>query len=199
MLNEAPPTSSARWCRASRDRSPSGPVDGDAPDTVRTSPQPAAASSRVRRIARRDPARHRAASTPAHHRGEIVALVDGVRFVDNSKAHATCMPRWRRSRGSRARLIAGGRARAWSLSPLRDRADRLAGVVALGESAPEIGATFDGLVPVPMRPRSRRRPWRRSRWRLGPGRSCSHRPAPAGTCSAITQNEATVSRRRRAR
>ena len=45
-------------------------------------------------------------------------------------------------------LIAGGRAKGVDLSPLRDRADRLAGVVALGESAREVGAAFDGLVPV---------------------------------------------------
>jgi UDP-N-acetylmuramoylalanine--D-glutamate ligase len=96
-----------------------------------------------------DAIRHGIASyTPAHHRGEVVALVDDVRFVDNSKAtnvHAA-LAAIEGVRG--AVLIAGGRAKGVDLSPLRAGADRLAGVVALGESAREVGATFDGLVPV---------------------------------------------------
>ena len=45
-------------------------------------------------------------------------------------------------------LIAGGRAKGADLSLLGSRADRLAGVVAIGESAEEIASVFGGLVPV---------------------------------------------------
>jgi UDP-N-acetylmuramoylalanine--D-glutamate ligase len=45
-------------------------------------------------------------------------------------------------------LIAGGRAKGVDLSPLRVRADRLVGVVAIGEAAPELASVFEGLVAV---------------------------------------------------
>ncbi|MGZ5213383.1 MAG: UDP-N-acetylmuramoyl-L-alanine--D-glutamate ligase [Actinomycetota bacterium] len=86
--------------------------------------------------------------TPPRHRGEVVAVVDGVRFVDNSKAtnvHAA-LAAIDGVRG--AVLIAGGRAKGVDLAPLRSRSDRLAGVVAIGESVSEIESVFDGLVPV---------------------------------------------------
>ncbi|MGZ4155509.1 MAG: UDP-N-acetylmuramoyl-L-alanine--D-glutamate ligase [Actinomycetota bacterium] len=89
-----------------------------------------------------------AAFVPPPHRGESVAMVDGVRFVDNSKAtnvHAALAALdavWD------AVLIAGGRAKGVDLSPLRSRADRLAGVVAIGESASDIEAIFRDVVPV---------------------------------------------------
>ena len=143
-------TSRARWCRASRDGSRSVPSTASAPGTGRTPPPPQ--PPRSRSASRPDAiGRGIASFTPAHHRGEVVALVDGVRFVDNSKAtnvHAALAA----LEGVRdAVLIAGGRAKGVDLSPLRDRADRLAGVVAIGESAREVGATFDGLVPVRLR------------------------------------------------
>jgi UDP-N-acetylmuramoylalanine--D-glutamate ligase len=86
--------------------------------------------------------------TPAHHRGEVVAIVDGVRFVDNSKATNVHAALAAIDGVSDAVLIAGGRAKGVDLSPLRSRSDRLAGVVAIGESASEIESVFDGLVPV---------------------------------------------------
>ena len=83
---------------------------------------------------------------PAEHRGEVVATVDGIRFVDNSKAtnvHAALAA----IAGVRdAVLIAGGRAKGADLTPLRAAADRLRAVVAIGEAAPRIAAVFEGAV-----------------------------------------------------
>jgi UDP-N-acetylmuramoylalanine--D-glutamate ligase len=85
---------------------------------------------------------------PERHRGESVAEADRVRFLDNSKAtnvHAAIAA----IDGVRdAVLIAGGRAKGQDLSLLATRASRLAGVVAVGESADVITETFDGLVVV---------------------------------------------------
>jgi UDP-N-acetylmuramoylalanine--D-glutamate ligase len=89
-----------------------------------------------------------AAFTPEHHRGETVAVVDGVRFVDNSKAtnpHATLAAV---GDASDVVLIAGGDAKGVDLAPLGSLAPRLAAVVALGASAAEVVAVFEGRVPV---------------------------------------------------
>jgi UDP-N-acetylmuramoylalanine--D-glutamate ligase len=89
-----------------------------------------------------------ASFVPAHHRGEIVAIVDGVRFVDNSKATNVHAALAAIDGVHDAVLIAGGRAKGVDLSPLRARADRLVGVVAIGEAAPEVASVFEGLVAV---------------------------------------------------
>jgi UDP-N-acetylmuramoylalanine--D-glutamate ligase len=89
-----------------------------------------------------------ASFTPAHHRGEVVALVDGVRFVDNSKATNVHAALAAIDGVEGAVLIAGGRAKGVDLSPLRSRADRIVAVVAIGESASEVASVFEGLVPV---------------------------------------------------
>lgn len=85
---------------------------------------------------------------PLPHRGEEVARVGGVRFVDDSKAtnvHAALHA----IRGRRGVvLIAGGMAKGVDLSPLAGAASSLVGVVAIGEAAPELARVFDGLVPV---------------------------------------------------
>jgi UDP-N-acetylmuramoylalanine--D-glutamate ligase len=85
---------------------------------------------------------------PAEHRGETVATVDGVSFIDDSKAtnvHAALAA----IDGVRdAVLIAGGTAKGVDLSALGTRADRLVAVVAIGESAPELVRIFRGLVPA---------------------------------------------------
>jgi UDP-N-acetylmuramoylalanine--D-glutamate ligase len=98
-----------------------------------------------------DPAAAAAALTsfvPAAHRGQLVATVDGVRFLDNSKAtnvHAASAA----IVGVRdAVLIAGGRAKGADLMPLRTLGDHLRAVVAIGESAPDLASVFDGIVPV---------------------------------------------------
>jgi UDP-N-acetylmuramoylalanine--D-glutamate ligase len=85
---------------------------------------------------------------PPAHRGEVVAEVDGVRFVDDSKAtnvHAAVAA----IRGVvDAVLIAGGRAKGVDLTPLRAEAGRLRAVVAIGEAAPDLVKAFDGLTPT---------------------------------------------------
>jgi UDP-N-acetylmuramoylalanine--D-glutamate ligase len=89
-----------------------------------------------------------AAFRPASHRGEEVAVVDGVRFVDDSKAtnvHAA-MAAIRTVQD--AVLIAGGRAKGVDLVPLREVADRLRAVVAIGEAATMIEDVFDGATPT---------------------------------------------------
>jgi UDP-N-acetylmuramoylalanine--D-glutamate ligase len=85
---------------------------------------------------------------PAHHRGELVATIAGVRFLDNSKATNVHAALAAIDGVDRAVLIAGGRAKGQDLSALATRADRLVAVVAIGESAPAVADTFEGLVPV---------------------------------------------------
>jgi UDP-N-acetylmuramoylalanine--D-glutamate ligase len=85
---------------------------------------------------------------PAHHRGEVVAVVGGVRFIDNSKAtnvHATLAAI---DGVADAVLVAGGDAKGQDLSALGSRAERLRAVVAIGASAGEVVAAFEGLRPV---------------------------------------------------
>ena len=106
--------------------------------------------ARVRCGARRDRARASPAFEPAPHRGEVVAAVDGVRFVDNSKAtnvHAALAA----IDGVRdAVLIAGGRAKGVDLSPLAHGAPP--GSPASSRSArppPSVAQVFEGRLPVP--------------------------------------------------
>jgi UDP-N-acetylmuramoylalanine--D-glutamate ligase len=85
---------------------------------------------------------------PAAHRGELVAMVEGVRFVDNSKAtnpHATVAAI---GDAEGVVLIAGGDAKGVDLSPLAAIADRLVGVVAIGAAAGQVRSVFEGRVPV---------------------------------------------------
>ena len=85
---------------------------------------------------------------PLGHRLETVATIDGVEYVDDSKAtnpHATLSA----LRGRRdVVLIAGGRSKGNDLSELRAAAPPVTAVVALGEAAEEVAAAFDGRVPV---------------------------------------------------
>jgi UDP-N-acetylmuramoylalanine--D-glutamate ligase len=89
-----------------------------------------------------------AAFVPGAHRGEIVAEVAGVRFIDNSKAtnvHAAIAAIAGIHDGV---LIAGGRAKGQDLEPLRTVADHLRAVIAIGESADSVEAAFGVRVPV---------------------------------------------------
>lgn len=85
---------------------------------------------------------------PLRHRLEVVAEVDGVAYVDDSKAtnpHATLAA----VRGLKdVVLIAGGRSKGMDLSTLAETVPPVMAVVALGEAAAEIEAVFGGLVPV---------------------------------------------------
>ena len=89
-----------------------------------------------------------AAFVPGHHRGELVATVEGVRFIDNSKATNVHAALAAIDSLPGAVLIAGGRAKGVDLSPLRTRADRLVAVVGIGESAQELVRVFNGSIPV---------------------------------------------------
>jgi len=85
---------------------------------------------------------------PAAHRGEVVATVEGVGFVDNSKAtnpHAAVAAI---GDADGVVLIAGGDAKGVDLSPLGSIAGRLAGVVTLGAAAAQVRSVFEGRVPV---------------------------------------------------
>ena len=89
-----------------------------------------------------------AAFRPAPHRGEVVATVDGVRFVDNSKATNVHAAAAAIDAAGDAVLIAGGRAKGVDLSPLRAHASHLRAVIAIGESASDVVAAFEGSVPT---------------------------------------------------
>jgi UDP-N-acetylmuramoylalanine--D-glutamate ligase len=76
------------------------------------------------------------------HRTTLVAEVNGVRYVDDSKAtnpHATL----RALAGyDRVVLIAGGRSKGMDLSPLAAEGARVAGVVVMGEAAGQLAGLF---------------------------------------------------------
>jgi UDP-N-acetylmuramoylalanine--D-glutamate ligase len=81
---------------------------------------------------------------PLPHRGEVVAEVDGVRFVNDSKAtnpHAALAS----IRGHHEPvLIAGGLSKGVDLSPLAEVASDLRGAVVLGEAADDLAGLLEG-------------------------------------------------------
>jgi UDP-N-acetylmuramoylalanine--D-glutamate ligase len=85
---------------------------------------------------------------PLPHRGTVVAEVDGVRFIDDSKAtnpHAALAA----VRGMhRIVLVAGGRSKGIDLSPLAEVTPQLTAAVVLGEAAGELEDLFRDRVPV---------------------------------------------------
>jgi len=85
---------------------------------------------------------------PAPHRGQVVAVVDGVPFIDDSKATNVHAALAAIDGVEDAVLIAGGRAKGVDLSPLARGADRLRAIVAMGEAAPELERVFEGVRPV---------------------------------------------------
>ncbi len=85
---------------------------------------------------------------PEAHRGEVVATVDGVRFVDNSKATNVHAAIAAIDQVQGAVLIAGGRAKGRICPGWRREQGRLSAVVAMGEAAADVARTFEGLVPV---------------------------------------------------
>jgi UDP-N-acetylmuramoylalanine--D-glutamate ligase len=82
------------------------------------------------------------------HRFQQVALINNVRYIDDSKAtnpHATLSA----VKGmSKVVLIAGGRSKGIDLSPLAGAVPPVTAVVALGEAAEALEGVFEGLVPV---------------------------------------------------
>ena len=124
-----------------------GPIDGERAG-YRADAAAAAAAALASGVEASAVAEGLAGYVPEHHRGETVADVDGVRFIDNSKAtnvHAALAA----LDGVRdAVLVAGGRAKGVDLSPLASRADRLRGAVVIGESANEIAVLLGDAVPV---------------------------------------------------
>lgn len=82
------------------------------------------------------------------HRVQLVARIDGVDYVDDSKAtnaHATASAL---DGFESVVLVAGGRDRSRDLDALRQHASHLRAVVAIGEAAPRVEAVFTGVVPV---------------------------------------------------
>ena len=84
----------------------------------------------------------------APHRGQIAAVVDGVTFIDDSKATNVHAALAAIDGVEDAVLIAGGMAKGVDLSPLATRAGRLRAVVAIGEGAADLVRVFDGVRPV---------------------------------------------------
>jgi UDP-N-acetylmuramoylalanine--D-glutamate ligase len=86
--------------------------------------------------------------TPLPHRMQLVATIDGVEFVDDSKAtnaHATASVL---GGLHDVVLLAGGLDRSRDLAALRAYADHLRVVVAIGDAAPTITDVFRDAVPV---------------------------------------------------
>ena len=126
---------------------PLGPVDGTRAG-YRQDAAAAAAAALAFGVAPEAVRRGLAGFVPGRHRGEVVAEIEGVRFVDDSKATNVHAALAALDGVERAVLIAGGRAKGQDLSALATRADRLVAVVSLGESGPDVAAVFRGLVPV---------------------------------------------------
>lgn len=82
------------------------------------------------------------------HRVQLVAEIDGVRYVDDSKAttpHATLAAI---AGFESVVLLAGGRNKGLDLRELRHAASRLRAVVAIGEAAADVVDAFGGTVPA---------------------------------------------------
>jgi UDP-N-acetylmuramoylalanine--D-glutamate ligase len=84
------------------------------------------------------------------HRVALVGEAGGVRWYDDSKATAPHATRAAVRGFDSVVLIAGGRNKGLDLTELRDVADRVRAVVAIGEAADDVAAAFDGLRPVRM-------------------------------------------------
>jgi UDP-N-acetylmuramoylalanine--D-glutamate ligase len=85
---------------------------------------------------------------PARHRGEVVADVGGVRFIDDSKATNVHAALAAIDATPGAVLIAGGRSKGQDLGSLGSRAECLTAVVAIGESRSQVVRAFGGRLPL---------------------------------------------------
>lgn len=82
------------------------------------------------------------------HRISHVGTLDGIDFVDDSKATTPHAAVTAVRAFERVVLIAGGRNKGVDLLPLASAVDRLRGVVAIGESADDILGVFGAAVPT---------------------------------------------------
>jgi UDP-N-acetylmuramoylalanine--D-glutamate ligase len=82
------------------------------------------------------------------HRLELVGDSGGVSYLDDSKATTPAAVLAALSGLDSVVLIAGGRNKGMSLSSLRERADRVRAVVAIGEATSEVEAAFAGATSV---------------------------------------------------
>jgi UDP-N-acetylmuramoylalanine--D-glutamate ligase len=82
------------------------------------------------------------------HRVALVRDAGGVHWYDDSKATTPASVVAAVGGFSSVVLIAGGRSKGLAFEPLRAIADRVRAVVAIGDAAGEIEATFAGLRPV---------------------------------------------------
>jgi len=81
------------------------------------------------------------------HRRELVATVDGVAFVNDSKATTAEAAAASVRAYERVVLIAGGRTKGTTFRALREVVPRLVGIVAIGEGAPQVLDDLADLVP----------------------------------------------------
>ena len=82
------------------------------------------------------------------HRLELVGESGGVRYLDDSKATTPAAVLAALSGLDSVVLIAGGRNKGLRLDSLRDGADRVRAVVAIGEAIPQVETAFAGASPV---------------------------------------------------
>jgi UDP-N-acetylmuramoylalanine--D-glutamate ligase len=83
------------------------------------------------------------------HRVELIAELDGVSWVNDSKATVPEAASAAISGFDSVVLIAGGRGKGLDPAPLAQNADRIRSVVAIGEAAPDIERLFSDIgVPV---------------------------------------------------
>ena len=86
------------------------------------------------------------------HRMETVGEIEGVRFVNDSKATNADAARQAMSSYPRFYWIAGGRAKAGGIEPLEDLFPRVAKAYLVGEAAKDFAATLDGKAPYRLTP-----------------------------------------------
>ena len=154
----------------------------------------------------------RAAATSFHgveHRLETVAIVDGVRFVNDSQGtQPDAVIAALRAFDAPVVLIAGGRDKGIDLSALAPVvAERAVAAVLIGESGPRLAADFRaaGLAGTVMAPTLdaavrtaeglARDAWPGAGGRIERRPCCSARRPPASTCSPTTRRAASPSRR----
>lgn len=82
------------------------------------------------------------------HRVALVGEAGGVRWFDDSKATAPHATRAAIRAFGSVVLVAGGRNKGLDLTELAEEVDRIRAVVAIGESAAEVQAAFQGRRPV---------------------------------------------------